>query len=249
MTMACNSIFSWLTARRRRIRRPKDPFLKRRDRKHWNRLYHEKPDRTFEDVTEKAGLRGAGYWRATAGCAVGDYDNNGYEDLYITAYGLISCNGIDVAGKAGHGVAGLRVLPRSTSTAFRALWATKTRACAYPFATRDSDSAWSKPTQTWCAALWFRGCRASRESGAIGMSSLESLGPAGTKNGKAHRPKRRKVRPIKPCSFTHSSKGAQPLAEGELSLPQLVWQCHEVQAFNQPFASFASRFRPDRLAG
>lgn len=70
---------------------PKGTFLKRRDRKHWNRLYHEKPDRTFEDVTEKAGLRGAGYWRATAGCAVGDYDNNGYEDLYITAYGLISC--------------------------------------------------------------------------------------------------------------------------------------------------------------
>jgi enediyne biosynthesis protein E4 len=50
----------------------------------WNRLYHQKPDGTFEDVTEKAGLRGAGY---SMGAAVGDYDNDGYEDLYVTAYG------------------------------------------------------------------------------------------------------------------------------------------------------------------
>jgi enediyne biosynthesis protein E4 len=50
----------------------------------WNRLYHQKPDGTFEDVTEKAGLQGAGYGM---GVAVGDYDNDGYEDLYVTAYG------------------------------------------------------------------------------------------------------------------------------------------------------------------
>jgi enediyne biosynthesis protein E4 len=49
-----------------------------------NRLYHQKSDGTFEDVTEKAGLEGAGYG---FGVAVGDYDNDGYEDLYITAYG------------------------------------------------------------------------------------------------------------------------------------------------------------------
>jgi hypothetical protein len=51
----------------------------------WNRLYHQKPDRTFEDVTQKAGLQGAGYGM---GVAVGDYDNDGFEDLYVTAYGL-----------------------------------------------------------------------------------------------------------------------------------------------------------------
>jgi enediyne biosynthesis protein E4 len=51
---------------------------------YWNRLYHQKPDGTFEDVTEKAGLQGAGYG---FGVAVGDYDNDGYEDLYVTAYG------------------------------------------------------------------------------------------------------------------------------------------------------------------
>jgi enediyne biosynthesis protein E4 len=50
----------------------------------WNRLYHQKDDGTFEDVTEKAGLAGAGY---DMGVAVGDYDNDGYEDLYVTGYG------------------------------------------------------------------------------------------------------------------------------------------------------------------
>jgi hypothetical protein len=50
----------------------------------WNRLYHQKDDGTFEDVTEKAGLAGVGYGM---GVAVGDYDNDGFEDLYVTAYG------------------------------------------------------------------------------------------------------------------------------------------------------------------
>lgn len=50
----------------------------------WNRLYHQRLDGTFEDVTEKAGLQGVGYGM---GVAVGDYDNDGYEDLYVTAYG------------------------------------------------------------------------------------------------------------------------------------------------------------------
>lgn len=51
---------------------------------YWNRLYHQKMDGTFEDVTEKAGLQGIGY---DMGVAVGDYDNDGYEDLYVTGYG------------------------------------------------------------------------------------------------------------------------------------------------------------------
>jgi peptidoglycan hydrolase-like protein with peptidoglycan-binding domain len=51
--------------------------------KYWNRLFHQKPDGRFEDVTEKAGLPGAGYGM---GVAAGDYDNDGYEDLYVTAY-------------------------------------------------------------------------------------------------------------------------------------------------------------------
>jgi hypothetical protein len=73
--------------------------------KYWNRLYHQKSDGTFEDVTEKAGLQGAGYGM---GVAVGDYDNDGFEDLYVTAYGgnkLYHNNGdgtfTDVTEKAG----------------------------------------------------------------------------------------------------------------------------------------------------
>ncbi len=77
---------------------------------YWNRLYHQKPDGTFEDVTEKAGLQGAGYGM---GVAVGDYDNDGFEDLYVTAYGgnkLYHNNGdgtfTDVTEKAGVGGSG-----------------------------------------------------------------------------------------------------------------------------------------------
>jgi len=51
---------------------------------HSNRLYHQKQNGTFEDVTETSGLQGAGYGM---GVAVGDYDNDGFEDLYVTAYG------------------------------------------------------------------------------------------------------------------------------------------------------------------
>jgi hypothetical protein len=76
----------------------------------WNRLYHQKRDGTFEDVTEKAGLQGIGYGM---GVAVGDYDNDGFEDLYVTAYGgnrLYHNNGdgtfTDVTEKAGVGGGG-----------------------------------------------------------------------------------------------------------------------------------------------
>ena len=77
---------------------------------YWNRLYHQKADGTFEDVTEKAGLEGAGYGM---GVAVGDYDNDGFEDLYVTAYGgnkLYHNKGdgtfTDVTEKAGVGGSG-----------------------------------------------------------------------------------------------------------------------------------------------
>jgi len=73
--------------------------------KDWNRLFHQKKDGTFEDVTEKAGLQGVGYGM---GVAVGDYDNDGFEDLYVTAYGgnkLYHNNGdgtfTDVTERAG----------------------------------------------------------------------------------------------------------------------------------------------------
>ena len=73
----------------------------------WNRLYHQRKDGTFEDVTVKAGLQGIGYGM---GVAVGDYDNDGYEDLYVTGYGgnhLYHNNGngtfTDVTASSGTG--------------------------------------------------------------------------------------------------------------------------------------------------
>ena len=50
---------------------------------YWNRMYHQKKDGSFEDVTQKAGLQGSGY---DMGVAVGDYDNDGYEDIYVSGY-------------------------------------------------------------------------------------------------------------------------------------------------------------------
>jgi hypothetical protein len=48
-------------------------------------LYHNNGDGTFTDVTEKAHLGGEGHYGQ--GVAVGDFDNNGYPDLYVTGYG------------------------------------------------------------------------------------------------------------------------------------------------------------------
>jgi len=49
-----------------------------------NHLYHNNHDGTFTDVTEKAGLTHTGWGQ---GVCVGDYDNDGYEDLFVTYYG------------------------------------------------------------------------------------------------------------------------------------------------------------------
>ncbi|HXB57433.1 MAG TPA: CRTAC1 family protein [Vicinamibacteria bacterium] len=47
-------------------------------------LYHNRGDSTFEDVTAKAGLGGSGWGQ---GVCVGDYDNDGYEDIFVTYWG------------------------------------------------------------------------------------------------------------------------------------------------------------------
>jgi hypothetical protein len=49
-----------------------------------NHLYHNNHDGTFTEVTEKAGLAHSGWGQ---GVCVGDYDNDGYEDLFVTYYG------------------------------------------------------------------------------------------------------------------------------------------------------------------
>ena len=74
-------------------------------------LYHNNGDGTFTDVTEKAGVGGEGHYGQ--GVAVGDYNNDGYPDLYVTGYGraiLYRNNGngtfTDVTQQAGVGDVG-----------------------------------------------------------------------------------------------------------------------------------------------
>jgi len=83
------------------------------DRRFWNRLYRQNADGTFSDVTEKAGLTGMPQNRYGMGAAVGDYDNDGSQDLYVTNYGgntLYHNNGdgtfTDVTARAGVAASG-----------------------------------------------------------------------------------------------------------------------------------------------
>jgi enediyne biosynthesis protein E4 len=80
----------------------------RSDPRYWNRLYRQNRDGSFTDVTEAAGLAHAGDGNYGMGAATGDYDNDGYTDLYVTSYGkniLYHNNGngtfTDVTQKAG----------------------------------------------------------------------------------------------------------------------------------------------------
>ena len=80
------------------------PSLEKADSTYWNRLYKNNGDGTFTDVTEQAGVKGVGY---SMGVAVGDFDNDGFEDLYVTGVNrnqLLRNNGngtfTDVTAKA-----------------------------------------------------------------------------------------------------------------------------------------------------
>src|SRR6266436_4111914 len=55
--------------------------------RYWNRLYRQNKDGSFTDVTEAAGLSIAGTGNYGMGVTVGDYDNDGLPDLFVTSYG------------------------------------------------------------------------------------------------------------------------------------------------------------------
>jgi hypothetical protein len=83
------------------------PSLKKSDSSFYNRLFRNNGDGTFTDVTEKAGLAGVGY---SMGVAAGDFDNDGFVDLYVTGFDrnqLLHNNGdgtfTDVTEKSGVG--------------------------------------------------------------------------------------------------------------------------------------------------
>ena len=88
------------------------PSLQKESPAYWNRLYRNNHDGTFTDVTERAGVAGAGYGM---GVAVGDYDNDGRPDLFlanVTGNQLFHNNGdgtfTDVTAKAGLGGAEMK---------------------------------------------------------------------------------------------------------------------------------------------
>src|ERR1700756_139737 len=79
--------------------------LKKDSAKYYNRLFEGDGKGDFTDVTEKAGLKGTGY---DTGVAIGDYDNDGYEDIFVAGVyhnTLYHNNGdgasTDVTAKAG----------------------------------------------------------------------------------------------------------------------------------------------------
>jgi hypothetical protein len=81
------------------------PDLEKSGPEYYNRLYRNNGDGTFADVTEQAGVKGEGY---SMGVAAGDYDNDGWEDLYVVGVNrnfLFHNNGdgtfADVTVKAG----------------------------------------------------------------------------------------------------------------------------------------------------
>jgi enediyne biosynthesis protein E4 len=87
------------------------PSLQKDSPQYWNRLFHNNHDGTFTDVTEKAGVSGMGYGM---GVAVGDYNNDGWPDLFVanvTGNQLFHNNGdgtfTDVTERAGVGGAQL----------------------------------------------------------------------------------------------------------------------------------------------
>ena len=95
---------------------PRLPNFDRHEPSYWNRLYRQNKDGSFTDVTRQAGLANVDDGNYGMGVAVGDYDNDGYPDIYVTNFGkniLYHNNGdgtfTDVTAKAGVAAGGWSV--------------------------------------------------------------------------------------------------------------------------------------------
>jgi hypothetical protein len=82
-----------------------------------NRLYRNRGDGTFDDVTDRAGVGFRGF---THGLAVGDVDNNGFPDLYLTNFGpnVLYLNNGDGTFRNASATSGATVGLWSTGAAF-----------------------------------------------------------------------------------------------------------------------------------
>ncbi len=96
---------------------PKNALPEKIDKKYWNGLYRQNKDGSFENVTEKSGVKGTGY---DLGVAVGDFDRDGFSDLFVTRY-----NGATLYRNNGNGVfsdvtkkLGINIEGWATSTGF-----------------------------------------------------------------------------------------------------------------------------------
>ncbi|OYW13211.1 MAG: RNA-binding protein, partial [Acidobacteriia bacterium 12-62-4] len=86
------------------------PGLKKTGPRYWNRLYRNTGNGKFVDVTERAGVQGVGF---DIGAAAGDFDNDGFPDLFVA---VVRSNALyrnrgdgtfeDVTAKAGLGTTG-----------------------------------------------------------------------------------------------------------------------------------------------
>jgi len=140
-----------------------------------NRLYRNNRDGTFTDVTEEAGLVRTGWASAVT---VGDYDNDGFDDLFITYYGhnvLYHNNGdgtfTDVTEKAGLATSPRRRASRTTRSATApavpgsTTTATGTSTCSWRTTSTPRSSSCPSPGRTATAAG-----RASPSTAAPGAS-------------------------------------------------------------------------------
>lgn len=95
---------------------PRLPNFDRHEPSYWNRLYRQNKDGSFTDVTQQAGFANVDDGDYGMGVAVGDYDNDGNPDIYVTNFGkniLYHNNGdgtfTDVTARAGVAAGGWSV--------------------------------------------------------------------------------------------------------------------------------------------
>src|SRR6266478_577653 len=87
--------------------------------RYWNRLYRQNRDGSFSDVTQAAGLASAGNSNYGMGVAVGDYDNDGYPDLFVTSYGKNILYHNKICGGDWHTYCPPSVFPATTCLLYR----------------------------------------------------------------------------------------------------------------------------------